>query len=227
MDDLHPSYFFDLSAFRHKALFEECPQVWGALKNIEPYLAQYSLGRIEVDIPEGVHLVNPELISIGKGTVLEPYSYIKGPCIIGGNCTVRHGAYLRGNVIAGDHCVLGHDSEFKNAVLFDHAHAAHFAYVGDTILGGRVNLGAGTVCSNLKLSKQPVAVLYKGQHMETGLLKFGAIIGDDSQTGCNSVTNPGTLLGKNVRCYPCINFGGFVPSGQIVRSETKLMFAEI
>ncbi|MFQ5729838.1 MAG: UDP-N-acetylglucosamine diphosphorylase [Waddliaceae bacterium] len=226
MEKLQPSYFFELSSFKHKAIFDDCSFVWSALNNIGPYLEQQSLGKIEVDIPEGVHLSNPDRISIGKGTVLEPGAYIKGPCIIGENCSVRQGAYLRGKVVAGDDCVLGHDSEFKNALLLDGAHAAHFAYVGDTILGSRANLGAGAVCANLKLDNKPVIVFFEGQRIETGLRKFGVIMGDGSQTGCNSVTNPGSLLGKNVKSYPCVNFGGFVPSGQIVRPETKPLFLE-
>lgn len=221
MDNLHPSYFFDLSSYRHQNLFNDCDRVWQALSNIASYLKSYSLGNIEVPVPEGVYLINPEQISIGKGTVIEPGTYIKGPCVIGENCTIRHGAYIRGNLIAGDYCVIGHDTEVKNGVFLDYAQAAHFAYVGDSILGNRINIGAGTVCANLKLDKRSVAVYYEGERIDTGLRKFGAIIGDDSQTGCNSVTNPGTLLGKSVRCYPCTNFGGFVPSGQTVRPTSK------
>ncbi len=213
-----PEYYFDLTAFKHRSLFEVSAPVWNALSRISPYLKSLSLGRIETDVPQGVYLIHPELISIGKGTVLEPGAYIKGPCWIGEHCTVRHGAYLRGDVITGDHCVLGHASEFKNAILLDGAHAAHFAYVGDSILGSRVNLGAGTVCANLKLDKGLVTVHAEGERVGTGLKKFGAILGDDAQTGCHAVLNPGTLFGKNALCYPCMNVGGFVPANQVLRS---------
>ena len=114
----------------------------------------------------------------------------------------------------------------KTHLLLNGAHAAHFAYVGDSIFGNRVNLGAGTICANLRFDNKPVTVFLDGQRIETGLRKFGAIIGDGSQTGCNSVTNPGTLLGKNVRCYPCVNFGGFIPSDQIVRSESRIVVSK-
>ncbi len=220
-----PSVFFDLASFQHRALFEQLTFVWEALPKIGPYLKSQALGEIEVTVPAGVHLVNPELISIGKGTVLEPGAYIKGPCLIGANCTVRHGAYIRGDLIAGDGCVIGHDSEIKNAILLNGAHAAHFAYVGDSILGNQVNLGAGVKCANLKLDNSPVAIHHEGQRIATGLRKFGAIIGDGTQIGCNSVTNPGTLIGRQVLCFPCLNLGGVILSDQIVKGTSALKFS--
>ena len=198
-----------------------------AFMRIKIYLQKIPLGKIEVAIPQGTYLANPENISIGKGTVLEPGVYIKGPCIIGENCTIRHGAYIRGNLITGNGCVIGHDTEIKNSVMLNHAQAAHFAYLGDSILGNRVNLGAGTKCANLKLDHKNIAVRFGERLIETGLKKFGAIIGDDSQTGCNSVTNPGTLFGKQVFCYPCLNVGGFVASKQLIRPSNKVVISSI
>lgn len=220
MKNLTPDYFFDLSKFKHKQLFEDSPLVFHVLSKIENYLSGHVF-KIEVDVPLGVILVNEESISIGKGTVLEPGAYIKGPCIIGKNCTVRHGAYIRGNFISGDGCVIGHDTEVKNTIMLDGAHAAHFAYLGDTILGNGVNLGAGTKCANLKLDGKEIAVVFEGNLILTGLRKLGAIIGDGCQLGCNSVTNPGTFLGKNVKSYPCTNFGGFIDSNSLIKPNTK------
>lgn len=222
MNNFSPSYFFDLDNYQHAALFEGIDVVWKALANIESYLSQGSLGKIEVNIPAGAFLVDSHLISIGKGTVVEPGAYIKGPCWIGCDCTIRHGAYIRGDVIAGNKCVIGHDTEIKHSILLDNAHAAHFAYLGDCIIGNRVNLGAGTKCANLKLDSQSVKIAFQESRFDTGLHKLGAIIGDDSQIGCNAVTNPGTLLGKKVYCYPVINIGGFVPSHSIVKNKTEL-----
>jgi NDP-sugar pyrophosphorylase family protein len=183
------------------------------------------LGKIEAEIPAGAFLVNPELITIEAGAVIEPGCYIKGPCFIGAHSTVRHGAYIRGDVIVGQNSVVGHDSEVKNSILLDHCHAAHFAYVGDSILGNHVNLGAGTKCANLRLDNKPV-ILFDGQaRIDTGLRKFGAVVGDGSQIGCNAVTNPGTLLGKHVFCYPCTNLGGIVPANSTVRSDTSLIIS--
>ncbi|MFT4551449.1 MAG: NDP-sugar pyrophosphorylase family protein [Chlamydiales bacterium] len=226
MNELSPSYFFDLNEFQHAKIFENCTYPWEALSNISTYLEAYDLGNIEVDIPEGVHLVNPELISIGKGTVIEPTAYIKGPCIIGKNSSIRHGAYIRGNVVTGDQCVIGHATEVKNAIFLNKAQAAHFAYVGDCILGNQVNLGAGTKCANLKLDNQSIVVQFQGKKISTGLRKFAAILGDNVQLGCNSVTNPGTLLGKRVLCYPCTTFGGFIPSDHTIRPSHKAEISE-
>jgi UDP-N-acetylglucosamine diphosphorylase / glucose-1-phosphate thymidylyltransferase / UDP-N-acetylgalactosamine diphosphorylase / glucosamine-1-phosphate N-acetyltransferase / galactosamine-1-phosphate N-acetyltransferase len=226
MSHFHPSVFFDLDAFFHKSIFEDCSAVWETLPKIKPYLDKQRLGAIEIDIPKGVHIPDPKTVSIGKGSTIEPGAYIQGPCIIGDRCIIRHGAYIRGNVIAGNDCILGHSSEFKNTILLNEAHAAHFAYVGDTILGNRVNIGAGTICANLKLDRSSVGIFVNGSWIDTGLRKFGAIIGDGTQIGCNSVTNPGTLLGKDVLCYPCTNFGGVVPEGTTVKPETGVAFSE-
>jgi UDP-N-acetylglucosamine diphosphorylase / glucose-1-phosphate thymidylyltransferase / UDP-N-acetylgalactosamine diphosphorylase / glucosamine-1-phosphate N-acetyltransferase / galactosamine-1-phosphate N-acetyltransferase len=225
MTEFNPSYFFELSGYRHSELFRDVNFIWDAFSKMKAYFKKHTLGNISVDIPEGAFLVNPDEISIGKGSVVEPGAYIKGPCIIGENCTIRHGAYIRGDVITGDRCVIGHDSELKGSILLNDAHAAHFAYVGDTMLGNQVNLGAGTKCANLKLDNSPVVIVHEGQRFPTGLRKFGAIIGDGSQLGCNSVTNPGTLIGRNVLCYPCLNFGGVIPSGNVVKSDIKISFS--
>lgn len=217
--------FFDLSQFKHAAIFNGCSYVWEALARIAPYLKSYKLGLFESDVPEGVYLANRESIAIGKGVVIEPTAYIKGPCIIGDNSTVRHGAYIRGEVIVGESSVVGHDTEIKNSILMNNCHASHFAYIGDCIIGNNVNLGAGTKCANLRLDNKPVSLVLDDGQIQTGLRKFGAIIGDGCQTGCNSVTNPGTLLGKNVYCYPCTNLGGVVQADCTVRSDTNLLIS--
>lgn len=227
MNNFSPDYFFDLTTFAHARLFKSCTFVWNALSLIPSYLQTLALGEIEAPVPQGTYLVNPHLISIGQGTIIEPGAYIKGPCIIGQNCSVRHGAYIRGNFIAGNECVIGHATEVKNAIMFDKAQAGHFAYLGDTILGSRVNLGAGTKCANLRLNRQNVSIYLDGDFIETDLKKFGAIIGDDSQVGCNSVTNPGTLWGKKVICYPCVNAGGYIASHQLIRSSQKAIITPL
>lgn len=224
MQDLSPSYFFDLSNYRHAAIFNLDDYVWKCLDKIETYLKTLPLGKIEVEVPAGCFLIDAHLISIGKGSIVEPGAYIKGPCYLGQNCVVRHGAYIRGNLLAGDNCVIGHDTEIKNSILLNNAHAAHFAYVGDSVLGNNVNLGAGTKCANLKFDNQKITVQCDGNTIATGMRKFGAVIGDNSQTGCNSVTNPGTLLGQDVFCYPTINIGGFIPSQLIIKSDAHLSY---
>lgn len=207
---LDPNNFFDLEPFDHRAVFENGDQVWDALKHLKDYFSQVELGNIDAPIPESAVLVNPELISIGPGTVIEPGSFIQGPCVLGKGCFVRHGAYIRGFCLAGDECVIGHATEVKHAIFLNRAKAAHFAYVGDSILGNEVNLGAGTKCANLRFDHSEVYVNCDGERLPTGLKKLGAIFGDQSQTGCNAVTNPGTLFAKEASCYPCANVGGVV-----------------
>lgn len=182
---------------------------------------------MEGDVAAGAILVHPELISLGKESIIEAGAYVCGPCIIGDHCEVRHGAYLRGNVITGNRCVIGHATEVKNAIFLDHAHAGHFAYVGDTILGNRVNLGAGAKCANLRFDQKAISIFVKNQSINTGLRKLGAIVGDDVQIGCNSVTNPGTVLGKESRVYPCVNVGGFIGKKSIVKTNAHVIITPI
>lgn len=215
MSETSVESFFSLSEFPYSDVFDGCKHVWDVLKKISTYLQATSLGKIEVDLPPGVYIDNPKLVSIGKGSVVESGAYIQGPCLIGRSCEIRQGAYIRGNVIAGDHCVIGHASEIKNSILLNHAHAPHFNYVGDSILGNRINLGAGVICANLRLDKETVKVMVNGKKYDTLLKKLGLIIGDDASIGCNAVTNPGTILGKGAMIFPCQNIGGYIPPGSI------------
>lgn len=218
MHKLFVENFFDLSSFRHASLFARDEFVWEAIKRLESYIKTVKLGVIDGEIDKGAYLVDKHLISIGKGTIVEPGAYIRGPCYIGKNCTVRHGAYIRGNVLTGDNCIIGHDSELKSAIMLDHAHAPHFAYVGDSILGNRVNLGAGTILANLRFDGQDIVVRCDGKSYPTGLRKMGAILGDDVQTGCHTVANPGAILGKNARSWPGSNVQGVIPANGVVRN---------
>lgn len=221
MNHFNPNYFFDLSLFQHKKLFDEIQFVWEAIPKIKKYLNLFSLGVIETNVPKEAYLVDAHLISIGKGTTIEPGAYIKGPCIIGENCTIRHGAYIRGDLITGNRCVIGHDTEIKNSILLDNVHAAHFNYVGDSILGNHANVGAGAKFANLKLEGKEIFIQHDGIRYDTGLRKMGVILGDGSQIGCNVVTNPGTLMGKGVQCYPCLNPGGFIPSATRIKTQNS------
>jgi len=161
-----------------------------------------------------------EKISIGQGTVVEPGALIKGPTIIGKNTEVRQGAYIRGTCIIGDRCVVGHTTEMKSSVMLNDAKAGHFAYIGDSILGNNVNLGAGTKLANLKLVDSNVTIRINDITHNTGIRKFGAIMGDGVETGCNSVTNPGTILGKASMVYPCVSVkGGYYLAGSRIQQR--------
>ena len=163
----------------------------------------------------GAVLMDDE-IQIGKGTVIEPGTLIKGPAIILNNTEVRQGAYLRGNIMVGNKCVVGHTTEMKSAVMLGESKAGHFAYIGNSILG-KVNLGAGTKLANLKIVASPVVLNINGAKHETGLKKFGAILGDGVETGCNTVTAPGTLLGKSVLVYPNATVRGYHPPNTVIK----------
>ncbi len=163
-----------------------------------------------------------DTISIGKGSVIEPGALIKGPTIIGNHTEVRQGAYVRGSCLVGDRCVVGHTTEMKSAVMLNDAKAGHFAYIGDSILGNDVNLGAGTKLANLKMIDPEVKLRIEGKIYKTGLRKFGAIMGDSCETGCNSVTSPGILLGKESIVYPNVNVrGGYYADRSVVSTRTK------
>lgn len=230
-------FFPELGSFAHKALFDGAVQPWDVLPKLEQYIITHfprtglpvlPAGLVQT---EGDMLVcsaevvlqrdisyTPLNIFIGAGTKIEPTAIIKGPAVIGQKCEVRQGAYLRGTLIAGNHCTLGHTTEIKNSVLMDHTEAGHFNYIGDSVLGSYVNLGAGTKIANLKFrspeAKKAVAFpeisfMLGGKKVRTGISKFGAIIGDYCELGCNSVTSPAVLLASECMVYPNTT----VPSG--------------
>jgi len=222
----HPTaeIFFNVRKFSHAGLWKPKVPVWSALHELEPYLKAF---RFPPKLPKfaGVHFEQPDLISIGAGTLIEPGVLIQGPCVIGSNCIIRQGAYIRANTILGDHVVIGHTAEIKGSIILDRAAATHFVYVGDSIVGNDVNLGAGVKCANLRLDRREVRVLWENVPVQTGLKKLGAIIGDKVQIGCNSVLNPGTLVGKNTACHPLVTLSGTIAAGSMVSSD-RMMHVE-
>lgn len=157
-------------------------------------------------------------ISLGKGVFVEAGAMVKSPVIIGDCCEIRQAAYLRGYCLAGKRCVLGHATEIKHSIFLNDAKAGHFAYLGDSILGTDTNLGAGTKFANLRFIPGNVSIILDGERIDTGRRKFGAILGDGSQTGCNSVTNPGTIFGKNCMLIPNTTApSGFHPNRTLIR----------
>jgi NDP-sugar pyrophosphorylase family protein len=211
-----PDAFFDLTGFGHRAIFGDCLEIWEVLHKIGAYVMQNLrpdiLGRVEKG-----GFVAPD-VYIGPGTVVEPFACVRGPAIIGANCQIRSGAYIRGDVLVGDNCVIGNSTELKNAILMNGAAAPHYNYVGDSVLGNQVNLGAGTKLSNFKIAEdKTIRLQVEDKVVDTGLTKFGAILGDGAATGCNSVLNPGTVLGRNVMVYACAAVRGYVPHDTIVK----------
>jgi acetyltransferase-like isoleucine patch superfamily enzyme len=168
-------------------------------------------------IMPGAYLFDDEII-IGPRTVVEPGALIKGPTVLGADTEVRQGAYIRGTCLIGSGCVVGHSTEMKNSIMLDGAKAGHFAYIGDSILGRDVNLGAGTKLANLKMIPGMVTVAVKGRRYDTGRRKLGAILGDRTETGCNSVTAPGTMMGPGSIVYAGVSVpGGYYPENSRVR----------
>jgi NDP-sugar pyrophosphorylase family protein len=215
-----PTDLFDLSQTGHAALFDGCEHAWEALKRIKDYL-KTSLRPELRNRCDGKAFIGPEVF-IGEGTVVEDGVMIKGPAIIGRNCQIRHNAYFREDVIVGDGCVVGNSCELKNALLFNNCEVPHFNYVGDSILGYRAHLGAGVVLSNVKVVKGNVAVEADGRRIDTGLRKFGALIGDHGQIGCNAVLNPGSIVGRHAIIYPCVNWRGVLPDDSVAKNKSAV-----
>jgi NDP-sugar pyrophosphorylase family protein len=225
---LHPSDFFDLSDDSVSIFFEDCDLVWQALSHIGRHISRLvgSKQTILGEVAPGAY-IGDEPIYIGKNARIEPGAFIHGPAYIGEGALVRHGAFVRENVILMPGSGLGHASEAKNTLFLPGAHAPHFNYVGDSILGHHVNLGAGTKLSNLGIlstkdpqtGKRPTILLViDGHKYDTGLTKMGAILGDDAQTGCNAVLNPGSLVGARSLVYANMSLRkGYHPSDSIIK----------
>jgi len=215
-----PAELFDLSQTEHAALFDNVEFAWEALKKIKGYVEANVKPALH-NRCEGVAFIG-EQVFIGAGTVVEDGVMIKGPAIIGRNCQIRHNAYLREHVIVGDNCVVGNSCELKNVLLFNGCQVPHFNYVGDSILGYKAHLGAGVIASNLKSLPGNVTVEMNGQPFDTGLRKFGALLGDGAEVGCNAVLNPGSILGRGALIYPGVNWRGYLPANMIAKNKAAM-----
>lgn len=216
--------YLDLAATEHGALFVPGEPAWAALPRLAGHLAAL-LDQVGAGVGEAS--VHPracvgERVRLGAGCIVEANAVIQGPAWIGPGTVVRSGAYLRENVVAGRGCILGNSSEFKNCLLFDACEVPHFNYVGDSILGHRAHLGAGVVCSNVRLDRAPVTLRdADGSRTETGLRKFGAIVGDGAEVGCNSVLGPGALLGRESLVHPLTVWTGVLPARHIATQKAE------
>jgi NDP-sugar pyrophosphorylase family protein len=225
---LAPQDYFDLTDDVSPGLFDGCEYVWEVLVRLEEQVGRLTAGQQTIlgEVMPGAYL-SDQPIYIGEGARIEPGAYVHGPAYIAAGAVVRHGAFVRENVIMLRGSILGHASEAKNSLFLPGAHAPHFNYVGDSVLGQRVNLGAGTKLSNVPMNseKDPVTgkrptikINIDGRDYDTGLTKLGAIIGDDSQTGCNSVLNPGCLIGRRCLVYANLSLRkGYYPDNTIVK----------
>ncbi len=203
---------YDLSHTAARPLLEKTEYPWEALSGIGEFILE--LGKT---LSPEEYEKRGEDVWIHKTAKIYPNNYIAGPCIIGPGTEVRPGAFLRGKALVGAGCVVGNSTELKNVILFDHVQVPHYNYVGDSILGYYSHMGAGAVTSNVKQDKTPVTVRAGEERLETGLKKCGAMLGDHVEVGCNSVLNPGTVVGKGSRIYPLSMARGFIPAGYIFK----------
>jgi len=221
--DLRPESFFDLSECSFRDLFDGVDRAWDVIPKIESYVKAHLAPRVDGEVMEGAWIGAD--VYVGEGTVVEPGAMIKGPTIIGRNCEIRQGAYIRGGVLVGDEVCVGHTSEVKNAVLMNASQVPHFNYVGDSVFGVHAHLGAGVKISNLKITRDNVSIVIDGEKLDTGLRKFGVILGDWVEIGCNAVCNPGTVIGPRSLVYPNTSVSGYYPADVIVklRQETEVV----
>jgi len=198
------------------SLFREVQYPYEALPKIGDYIKK--LGE---SLSEAIFEKRGEDIWIAKSAKVAPTASITGPCIIDENAEIRHCAFIRGNAIVGKNAVVGNSTELKNVVLFDEVQVPHYNYVGDSILGHKAHMGAGSITSNVKSDRTKVEVHYGKQKLRTGLKKFGAILGDYVEVGCNTVLNPGSVVGRDSMIYPVSSVRGFVPNRSIYKTHGK------
>jgi NDP-sugar pyrophosphorylase family protein len=215
-----PQNFLDLEHTDHRSLFDKVTNVWEALSLIASYL-QF---RLKPAI-NGKQIGRPFIsnaVFIGHGTVIEQGAMIKGPAWIGDRCEIRAGCYIRENVIVGHGAVLGNSCEFKNSIVFDEAQVPHFNYVGDSILGYKAHLGAGVILSNVRLDHGEVMVRSGDASTRTGLRKFGAIVGDRAEIGCNAVISPGSIIGRDSVIYPGTHWSGILEERSVAKLRQQV-----
>lgn len=209
---------YDLNQTIAGKLFEAAEYPWQVLPLIGDFIKKLgaSLDKSEYDeVAENVW--------IAKSAKVAPTAYINGPCIIGKDAEIRHCAFIRGNAIVGEGAVVGNSTELKNVVLFNKVQVPHYNYVGDSVLGYRAHMGAGSITSNVKSDKALVKVRCDGEVIETGLKKFGAMIGDNVEVGCGSVLNPGTVVGRESNIYPLSSVRGYVEAGSIYKKQGEIV----
>jgi NDP-sugar pyrophosphorylase family protein len=203
---------YDLSHTMAADLLSKCEYPWQALAGIKNMIIQ--LGE---NLGEEYTQISPQ-VWIHHTAKVAPTAYLGAPCIIGPGTEVRHCAFIRGSALVGENCVVGNSTELKNVILFDNVQVPHYNYVGDSILGYKAHMGAGSITSNVKSDKTLVVVKDGQEQIPTGLKKFGAMLGDGVEVGCNSVLNPGTVVGRNTNIYPLSCVRGVIPADSIFKT---------
>lgn len=208
---------YDLNETIARELFEGAVYPWEVLPKISAFILELGAALSEEEYEK-----RAEDVWVAKSAVVAPTAYIHGPAIIGKNAEVRHCAFIRGNAIVGEGAVVGNSTELKNVVLFNKVQVPHYNYVGDSILGYKAHMGAGSITSNVKSDKKLVVVKDGKERMETGLKKFGAMIGDNVEVGCGSILNPGTVIGPWTNVYPLSSVREVIPAHSIYKKRGEV-----
>jgi len=205
---------FDLKESIAGEYLAKCAYPWEALARIEEWILE-----IGAKLPKDIYEEVEEHVWIAKSAEVFPSAYLGGPCIIGENAKVRHGAFIRKDALVGNGCVVGNSVELKNVILFNSCEVPHYNYVGDSILGFHAHMGAGSITSNVRADRKNIILNIDGERVETGLRKIGAFLGDWAEIGCNAVLNPGSIIGKRAMVYPTSCVRGYVPERHIFKND--------
>ena len=218
MEELKINSLLDLNETIAFKIFKNSIYPWEVIPKISEFIL--TLGN-ELNLSKFEK--KAENIWIAKSAKVASTAHIEGPCIIDENAEIRHSAFIRGNVIVGKNVVVGNSTELKNVIIFNNAQVPHYNYVGDSILGYKSHMGAGSIISNLKSDKTLVTVKYNDEKIETNLKKFGAILGDNVEVGCGSVLNPGTVIGRKTNIYPLSSVRGYIKPNQIYKNQNEII----
>lgn len=218
MEECKIEKLYNLKETIAKTLLEKYEYPWEVLPKISEFIVE--LGK---NLNKDLYEKRGEDIWVAKNANIAPTAYIKGPVIIGENAEIRHCAFIRGNAIIGNNAVVGNSTELKNVILFNNVQVPHYNYVGDSILGYKSHMGASSLTSNVKTDKKLVVVKNGKEQIETGLKKFGAMIGDNVEIGCGSVINPGSVIGKDTNIYPLSSVRGVIPENSIYKNQNEIV----
>lgn len=219
MEECKIKNLYNLEETIAKSLLEKLTYPWEALPQIGEFIIE--LGK---KLDPNIYELKGEMVWIAKSAKIMPSAYIQGPTIIGENAEIRHCAFIRGNAIVGNNAVVGNSTELKNVILFNKVQVPHYNYVGDSILGYKAHMGAGSITSNVKSDKKLIIVKNNKCEIETGLKKFGAMLGDNVEIGCGSVLNPGSIIGRNTHIYPLSSVRGIVPENSIYKNKNEIVY---
>lgn len=215
------SDLFDLKETIAADIFSSCKYPWEVLPKIEPFIAGLGAALSQEDYDR-----HAEDVWIARTAKVSPSAYIQGPCIVGKYAEIRHCAFIRGSAVIGEYAVVGNSTELKNVILFNQVQVPHYNYVGDSILGCKAHMGAGSITSNVKSDKSPINVYINNNIFKTEMKKVGAMLGDCVEVGCNSVLNPGTIVGRNSIIYPLSSVRGYVPGDSIFKDNNVIVKRE-